>query len=82
MKFMVEFQLKPGCKNKAVAMFEARGPNRDLAVTLRSAWVGTHSDVAFVLVESDAQELVAKVGERWREFGEFQIHPVIDVEQF
>ena len=82
MKFMVEFRLKPGYKNKAVAMFESRGPNRDLAVTLRSAWVATHADVAFVLVESDAEELVAKVGERWREFGEFQIHPVIDVEQY
>lgn len=82
MKFMVEFRVTPGCKNKAVQLFESRGPNRNPGVTLRGAWVARDADVAFVLLESDAEAHVAKVGELWREFGDYDIYPVIDVEQF
>ena len=79
---MVEFRLKPGTKNKAVEAFERRGPSRNPGVTFEGAWVGSHSDVAFVLVNSEDEGLVAKVAESWAAFGEAKIHAVIDVQQF
>lgn len=82
MKFIVEFRIKPGGRNKAIEVFELRGPNRTSGVTLERAWIGTRSDIVFVLAESADESLVAQAGESWAEHGEFQIHPVIDVEQF
>jgi hypothetical protein len=82
MKFIVQFQLKPGSKQAVVETFERVGPNRNPGVSFRGAWIGSRTDLAFVLVESDDEGLVAKVSEAWREFGEPTIHPVIDVEQF
>jgi Domain of unknown function (DUF3303) len=81
MKFMVQFRLKPGGKNKALEAFELRGPNRNPGVALRDAWFGTESDVVFVLIESDELPLVEKAGQSWAEFGSFQILPVIDIQQ-
>ena len=82
MKFMVEFRLKPGAKNKAVEAFEQRGPNRIQGVTFEGAWIGNHSDVAFVLVDSEDEAHVTKVADLWSEFGQPQIHQVIDVQQY
>jgi hypothetical protein len=82
MKFMVEFQLKPGSKNRAMEIFEKTGPNRHPGVAFHGAWVGMRSDIVFVLTESDDESLLAEVAEMWREQGDFQIHPVIDVENF
>src|SRR5436309_3026979 len=79
MKFMVEFRFKPGGKNEVLEAFELRGPNRNPGVAFRGAWVGTQSDVAFVLVESGDQSLVEKTAQSWTEHGEFRITPVIDV---
>src|SRR6266550_5458735 len=53
MKFMVEFSVKPGDKNKAAQAFEQRGPNRNPGVAFRGAWIGQNADVVFALVESD-----------------------------
>jgi hypothetical protein len=82
MRFIVEFRIKPGMKNQAVEAFEQRGPNRNPGVTFEGAWVGNHSDVAFVLVDSEDAAHVAKVAEAWNGFGEAQIHSVIDIQQF
>ena len=82
MKFIVEFQLKPGGKNAAVAAFEQRGPSRNPGVTFVSAWIGKQSDVAFVLVESESESHVAKAAESWSAFGAAQIHAVTDIQQF
>lgn len=81
MKFMVQFQLRPETKNKALEAFEQRGPNRNPGVTLRELWVGTNSSAVFVLVESEDQALVEKAGQTWAEFGTYQICPVIDAQQ-
>jgi uncharacterized protein DUF3303 len=82
MQFMVEFRFQPGTKDKAVAAFEQRGPNRNPGVAFRGAWVGTKSDVVFVLVESQDEALVAKAAQSWSELGACQIHPVVDVQQY
>jgi hypothetical protein len=82
MKFMVQFQLKPGSKEKALATFESVGPNRSAGVSFRNAWVGTRSDVIFVLGESDDLAAVEKVCQSWSQFGEHQIHAVVDIENF
>ena len=82
MKFMVEFRLKPGAKNKAVETFEQRGPNRNPGVTFLGAWFGNHSDVAFVLVDGEDEAHVAKVAESWAAFGNAQIHSVNDIQQY
>ncbi|MCE9552889.1 MAG: DUF3303 domain-containing protein [Planctomycetes bacterium] len=82
MKFMVQFRLNPGSKKKAVESFERMGPNRNPGVAFRGAWIAVRSDVVFVLTESDDEALVAKVSEIWSEYGDCQIHPVIDVENF
>jgi hypothetical protein len=79
---MVEFRLKPDSRNKAVEAFEMRGPNRNPGVTFEGAWIGHHSDVAFVLVKSEDEAHVARVAELWSEFGQPQIHQVIDVQQY
>jgi hypothetical protein len=82
MKFMVEFRVKPGNKNKALEAFEQRGPNRHPGVTFRGAWVGTHSDVVFVLAESADESLVTQAAQSWTESGDFRITEVVNVEQF
>ena len=82
MKFMVEFRLKPGSKNKAVLAFEQRGPNRTPGVTFRQAWIGASDDVVFVLTESTDEALVAKAAQSWSEHGQSQIYRVIDADQF
>ena len=82
MKFIVECRLKPGLKRKAVEAFELRGPSRNPGVTLEQAWIGNHSDVVFVLAESENESFVQKVAQGWSEYGTFEIHSVIDVEDF
>jgi hypothetical protein len=79
---MVTFRIKPGSRNKAVEAFEARGPNRNPGVSLLNAWIGTKSDEAFVLVESADLSLVEKAALNWQEHGEYEIIPVVSVEQF
>jgi hypothetical protein len=81
MKFMVELGLKAG-KDKAFELFESRGPNRHPGVTFRGAWIGTDSDIAFVLIESADEALVAQAAQSWSEPGESRITRVIDIEQF
>jgi uncharacterized protein DUF3303 len=82
MKFIVELRLKPGCKNRAVEAFEARGPNRFPGVNFREAWIGKHSDVAFVLLESADEQTVVAAAKTWTEFGDCQITEVIAGEDF
>ena len=82
MKFMVEFSVHPGNKNKAVQAFEQRGPNRNPGVTFRGAWIGKNADVVFALVESDDESLVTSAAKSWTELGDSRVTPVIDVEQF
>lgn len=82
MKFIVEFRLKPGSKNKVMETFESRGPNRSPGVVFREAWVGTMSEVIFVLAESENESLVAKAAQSWGEHGDYKITPVTNVEQF
>jgi hypothetical protein len=82
MKFIVELRLKPGARDKAIEAFEQRGPSRNPGVTFRSGWVAKQSDVAFVLVESEDEEHVAKAAQSWSTFGQAQIHSVIDIEQY
>ena len=82
MKFMVQFDLKPGTKDKAVKAFEERGPNRNPGVKFLDAWVSRHSDVVFVLVEAEGESQVIDAGQSWAALGKYQIHPVIDIQQF
>ena len=83
MKFMVEFQLKPGRRNKAVEYFELRGPNRNPGVTLQGC-VDRHARRRRRLCSSKARtnRCVASAGQAWSEFGDYEIHPVIDIEQY
>jgi hypothetical protein len=82
MKFIVEFRLKPGKRNQAVDLFEQRGPNRISGVSFRSAWIGAHADIAFVLVESADETTVRAAANSWGAIGDADITQVIDVEQF
>jgi gamma-glutamyl-gamma-aminobutyrate hydrolase PuuD len=82
MKFMVEFRVNAGSKNKVVEAFEQRGPNRNPGVTFHGAWIGKNSDVVFALVESADESLVTSAAKSWTEFDDYRITPVIDVEQF
>jgi hypothetical protein len=82
MKFLVQFKLKPGAKNKAVEAFEQRGPSRNPGVTFAGAWIGRAEDVAFVLVDAQDEALVQQVAASWAHFGEPQIHAVIDVQHY
>ena len=82
MKFMIEFPVKPGNKNRVVEAFEQRGPNRSPGVNFQGAWIGKNSDVVFALVESTDESLVTSAAKSWTETGNFRITPVIDLEQF
>ena len=82
MKFFVEFELKPGNKNKMIEAFELRGSNRNPGVTLRGAWIGKNEEVVFVLAESDNEDLLVKAAQSWGEYGDYKITPVIDLEQY
>jgi hypothetical protein len=82
MKFMVEFQLKPGVKQQAVEAFELKGPSRNAGVSFHGAWVGKTSDLVFVLVESENESFIVNAAQSWSELGSYKLHPVIDVEDF
>jgi hypothetical protein len=82
MKYMVQFRLNPGSKNAVVEYFELRGPNRNPGVKFLGAWIGKGEDVVFVLVEGDDQQHLAAAGASWAQFGEFDVFPVTDVEQY
>jgi uncharacterized protein DUF3303 len=82
MKFFVEFQLKPGNKKKVMDVFELRGPNRNLGVTLQGAWIGKNEDVIYVLAESSDEALLVKAAQSWGKYGDYQITPVIALEQY
>jgi len=51
-------------------------------VSFREAWIGKHSDVAFVLVESADEQTVTAAAKTWSEFGDCQIIEVIAGEDF
>lgn len=82
MKFMVQFRLKPGVKNKAIEYFENHSRNRNSGVALQNAWIGKDSDIVFVLVESPDAAHVAAAGQTWSEFGSHEIFPVLDIQQY
>lgn len=82
MKFLVQLRLKPDCQKKAMDAFELRGPNRNPGVNFKQAWIDSRSHIVFVLTESADEASVEKAGESWAEFGEYQIHPVVDIEQY
>jgi hypothetical protein len=82
MKYMIEFRLKPGHKEKALARFEQIGPNRNPGISFRGAWIGAQSDLAFALVESDDESRVAAVAQSWSEHADTTLHAVVDIEQF
>lgn len=81
-KFMVEFRLKPDSKKEVLDLFELQGPNRASGVSFRNAWIGTNSNLIFVLCESDDEALVKKACQAWSEHGECHVHPVIHHEQY
>ena len=81
-KFIVEFRLKPGHKDKMANLFELQGPNRASGVSLRNAWIGTRSETVFVLCESSDEALVEQACQKWSEYGEHTIHPVIQHDEY
>lgn len=82
MKFMIQFSAIAGDRNKAIAAFEQRGPNRHSGVAFRGAWIGKDTDVVFALVESADEGLVTSAARSWTELGDFRVTPVIDIEQY
>jgi hypothetical protein len=81
-KFMVEFQLKPENEKKVMELFGVNGPNRSPGVTFRDAWIGTRSEMIFVLCESAEERLVEEASHAWKQFGDCKIHQVINHEQY
>jgi hypothetical protein len=79
MKFMVEFRVQPGHKEQVLAEFERMGPNRQGGVTFRGGWVGSHSDMIFVLAETDDEARLAEVAQSWSVHGESKLYAVVDV---
>lgn len=82
MKFMVIYRTKPGTQNELMENFELRGPNRNPGTAFRSAWVSTQKDAIFVLGESVDEAHVLQACHSWDPTGDFEIFPVIDIEQF
>lgn len=82
MKFFVEFQLKPGNKKQMMEAFDVRGPNRNPGVALRGAWIGKNEEVIYVLAESDDEDLLVKAAQTWGKYGDYEITPVMDLEQY
>jgi hypothetical protein len=80
--FIVEFRLKSGNKDKMIALFELQGPNRSAGVFFRNAWIGTRSELIFVLCESADEASVKQACQKWSDYGEHTIHPVIQHEQY
>jgi len=82
MKYLLKMRLKPGSLDQAIEAFEQRGPSRNPGVIFRQGWIDTRSQIAFVIIESSDQSLVEKAALSWAEFGESEIHPVIDIDQY
>jgi hypothetical protein len=82
MKFFVKCQLKPGNKKKVMEAFELRGPNRNPGVAFRGAWIGKSEEVIYVLAECANEELLRKAAQGWGDFGDYEITPVIDFDEY
>ncbi|MDZ4782343.1 MAG: DUF3303 family protein [Planctomycetia bacterium] len=82
MKYMVQFKLRPGVKNQVIDSFELRGPNRNPGVKFLGAWIGNEVEVVFALLEASDDRHLAAAGASWGQFGEFEVFPVTDVEQY
>jgi len=82
MKYLVQLRLKPGSERDAIDAFELRGPSRNPGVRLHQGWIDTKSHIVFVIIESSDAALVEKAAQSWAEFGESEIHPVVDIEQY
>lgn len=82
MKFMAQFQIQPGKKNQVLEAFEKRGPSRTAGVKFVDAWIGIKADVAFVLLEAADEARVVEESLPWKSFGDVQIVPVNDIEQY
>ena len=82
MKYIVQLRLHPGVKNAAFEYFERRGPNQNPGVELRGAWIGKEADLVFALVEGDDPQQIQAAGASWKQFGQFEVYPVTDIEQY
>ena len=82
MKFFVEFQLKPGNKTKIMEAFELGGPNRNPGVTLQGVWIAKNEEVIYVIAESADEALLINAAQSWGKYGDYQITPVIDLDQY
>jgi hypothetical protein len=81
MTFMIEFALPPDERQQMLAKFEAIGPNRMPGVAFRKAWVATHENRVFALVESTNEAQVQAACAEWTEQAPPRIIPVVDIEQ-
>ena len=82
MKWMVEFHFKSEHKDQVMELFEQQGPNRNPGVKFRGAWIGSRTDVAFVLVEGDDEKRMEDVAQSWSEHGSYKLHPCVEVENY
>ncbi len=82
MKFLVEFGIEPGTKNRVLEAFEERGPSRNPGVTFRGAWIGKQANVVYVLAEAAEEAPITQAAKWWSPSSDFKITEVVDIEQF
>lgn len=82
MKYFVQFKFKPGNKQKMMEAFELLGPNRNPGVRLLGAWIAKNEEAIYAIAESNDDDLLGKAAQFWGGFGDYEITPVIDLDQY
>jgi hypothetical protein len=81
MKFLVEFRYSSAQREAFHQAFESSGFSQLAGIQFRDGWVSTADCIAFVLAEATDADTMEQACRQWAKFGQWTIHPVMDLEQ-
>jgi len=51
-------------------------------VTLQGAWIAKNEEMIYVIAESEDEALLVNAAQSWGKYGDYQITPVIELDQY
>ncbi|MEX2027131.1 MAG: DUF3303 family protein [Pirellulaceae bacterium] len=81
MKFLVEFRYDSAQRKAFREAFESAGFSQMEGASVQGAWISTKEYLVFLLAESPDAAKVDQACRIWSQFGQWTIHPVMDLEQ-
>jgi hypothetical protein len=81
MKFLVEFRYDGTQREEFRRVYESAGFSQMEGASFLEGWISTKECLAFVLVEAADAATVDQGCRHWSQFGQWKIHPVMNLEQ-